>query len=187
MIFKQTAIEGTYLIEIERREDERGFFARAWCKSEFEAHGLNADFVQANLVVTRRKGTLRGLHYQIAPFEEAKLVRCARGAIFDVIVDLRPDSPTYGRWSGVELKAETYRMIYVPEGCGHGYQALSDDAEVFYQVSQVHAPEAEQGVRCDDPVFAIEWPLEPVALSGKDRAWPNYVVAAGELRAAKRL
>lgn len=181
MIFQETAIKGAYLVEIERREDQRGFFARAWCKKEFEAHGLHTEFVQANLVVSKKKGTLRGLHYQMAPYEEVKLVRCARGAIFDVIVDVRPESPTFGRWLGVELDAGSLRMMYVPEGCAHGYQSLADDVEVFYQVSQIHVPEAERGVRYDDPVFGVEWRMEPAVISEKDKSWPDYVAGRGAL------
>lgn len=176
MIFTRTSIEGAYSIELERREDLRGFFARAWCKSEFEAHGLDVDFVQGNLVVSKKRGTVRGLHYQMAPYEEAKLVRCARGSIFDVIVDIRPESPTFGRWFGIELDAESYRMVYVPARCAHGYQSLADDVEVFYQVSQFYRPEAERGLRYDDPAFGIRWPLEAVGLSEKDRNWPDYVL-----------
>jgi len=177
MIFEKTALAGAFIIEIEKREDERGFFARAWCQEEFEAHGLNTRWVQANLAFSKKKGTLRGLHFQIAPYEEIKLMRCTRGAIFDVILDLRPESPTYKQWFGVELTADNHRMLYVPGGFAHGYQSLVVDTEVFYPVSQFYVPRAEQGVRWNDPAFAIEWPLtKNLILSEKDKSWPDYVL-----------
>ncbi len=174
MIFTETKLPGVFIIELERREDERGFFARAWCKKEFEAHGLNSNWVQANLAFTKRRGTLRGLHYQVAPDAEAKLVRCIRGAMYDVIVDLRPESPTYKQWLGVELSADNRKMLYIPENFAHGYQILMDNTEAFYQVSQFYAPESEQGVRYNDPAFNIEWPLEVEIISDKDKSWPDY-------------
>ena len=175
MIFHETKLKGAFVIELERKEDERGFFARAWCQKEFEAHDLKRNLVQANVSYNRKRGTLRGLHYQVAPHEEAKLVRCFRGAIYDVIVDLRPDSPTYLHWIGVELTAENRCMLYVPEGFAHGFQTLEDDTEVFYQVSQFYTPGAERGVRWDDPTFAIEWPAaEQRVISEKDRNWPLF-------------
>ena len=175
MIFSRTSLEGAYVIEIEPREDERGFFARAWCLREFAEHGLSSELVQASIAWSRRKGTLRGLHFQHPPHAETKVVRCTRGAIYDVIVDLRPSSPTHRQWLGVELTAENRRMLYVPEGFAHGYQTLADDTEIFYQVSAFYAPEAEGGVRWDDPSFGIEWPdSESPLLSDKDRAWPDY-------------
>ncbi len=175
MNFHETKLKGAFVIELERKEDERGFFARAWCQKEFEAHGLNRNLVQANVSYNRKRGTLRGLHYQVAPHEEAKLVRCFRGAIYDVIVDLRPDSPTYLRWIGVELTAENRCMLYVPEGFAHGFQTLEDDTEVFYQVSQFYTPGAERGVRWDDPTFAIEWPAaKRRVISVKDQNWPLF-------------
>lgn len=176
MIFKETKLKGAYIIELERLEDTRGFFARAWCKKEFEAHGLNPHFVQINLSFNKSRATIRGLHYQIAPHEEAKLFRCTRGAIFDVITDLRLESPTYLDWIGVELTADNRKMLYVPENCAQGYQALTDNAEVFYQVSQFYEPESERGVRWNDPAFGIEWPeTENIIVSEKDRDWPDYV------------
>jgi dTDP-4-dehydrorhamnose 3,5-epimerase len=175
MIFARTKIPGSWIIELEKFEDERGFFARAWCKNEFEARGLSQEWVQANLALSKKKGTLRGLHYQVAPYEEVKLMRCINGAIFDVIIDLRPDSPTYKQWLGVELTAINHRMLYIPENCAHGYQALTENAEVFYQVSQFYAPEAERGVRYDDPTFGVEWPLKVQMISDKDRSWPDYL------------
>lgn len=174
MIFAETKLPGAFIIEVERLEDERGFFARAWCKKEFEAHSLNSDWAQANLAFSRRGGTLRGLHYQVAPYEEAKLVRCIRGAIYDVIVDLRPESPTYRQWLGVELTADNRKMLYVPEGFAHGYQTLADNTETFYQVSQFYSPESERGLRYDDPAFGIEWPIDVQVISDKDKSWSDY-------------
>jgi dTDP-4-dehydrorhamnose 3,5-epimerase len=175
MRFAETAVHGAFLVDPEPREDERGFFARLWCRDEFAAHGLTADFVQCNDSFSARRGTLRGLHYQTAPFGEVKLVRCVRGSVFDVLVDLRPDSPTFTRWFGAELSAANRRMLYVPEGCAHGYLTLEDQSEVVYPVSREYRPEAERGVRWNDPRFAIAWPhLEPLTLSPKDRQWPDY-------------
>ena len=174
MIFRETKLQGSFIIEIEKHQDERGFFARAWCEKEFEAHGLSLRWVQANLAHSRKRGTLRGLHYQAAPHEEAKLMRCVRGAMYDVIIDLRPDSPTVGQWVGVELTADNRRALYVPEGFAHGYQTLVDDTEVFYPVSQFYTPSSERGVRWNDPAFAIEWPIaEGLILSEKDRTWAD--------------
>ena len=175
MIFTETELPGAYVVDLERREDERGFFARTWCSDEFAAQGLDARLTQCNVSYNARRGTLRGMHMQLAPHAEVKLVRCTRGAIYDVIIDLRPDSPTFTRWTGVELTEENRTMLYVPEGFAHGYQALTDGSEIFYQVSEPYAPAAERGVRWDDPAFAIEWP-EPgnAILSEKDRAWPDF-------------
>ncbi len=175
MIFTETKLKGAFIIDIEKREDERGFFARAWCQKELEAHGLNSQWVQANLAFSPKKGTLRGLHYQIAPYQEAKLMRCIRGAIYDVIVDLRSESPTYMQWLGVELTADNHKMLYVPEGFAHGYQSLADSTEVFYPVSQFYTPGSERGVRWNDPAFGIEWPVtKNLILSDKDSNWPDY-------------
>lgn len=175
MIFTPTELDGAYVVDLEPRGDERGFFARAWAVAEFAAHGLSTEVVQANIAFNHRKGTLRGMHFQHAPHAEVKLVRCTRGALYDVIVDLRPSSPTHTRWIGVELTADNRRMLYVPEGFAHGYQTLADDTEAYYQVSAAYAPEAEGGVRWDDPAFAIEWPdPDPPVMSEKDRAWPDY-------------
>ena len=177
MIFKETELKGALIVEMERIRDNRGFFARAWCQKEFEAHGLISGFVQNNITFSPKRGTLRGLHYQVAPHEEPKLVRCTRGAIYDVIVDLQPESPTYKQWLGVELTAENRKMIYIPGGFAHGYQILMDDTEVFYQVGQFYAPEYEQGFRWDDAAFAIEWPITPPSiLSEKDKHWPDYLL-----------
>jgi dTDP-4-dehydrorhamnose 3,5-epimerase len=181
MIFLETDVAGAMTVELEKREDDRGFFARAWCKREFEAHLLDPNLVQANLVMTKQQGTVRGLHYQVSPYEEAKLIRCIKGKIFDVVVDLRPGSPTYLQWVGVELSAENYRMMYVPRGCAHGYQTLTDCAETLYHVSEFFAPEAERGVRYDDPAFGIKWPLPVTAVSEKDKRWPDYVRASSDV------
>jgi len=174
VIFTETKLPGAYLIDIEKRGDQRGFFARGWCQKEFEAHDLIPRVVQTNISLSKRKGTLRGMHYQVAPYAEAKLVRCTRGALYDVIIDLRPDSPTHMQWLGVELSAENYKMLYVPEGFAHGFQTLVDNTEVTYQVSQFYTPEAEGGVRYNDPAFGIEWPLEVQVISDKDQSWPDY-------------
>jgi dTDP-4-dehydrorhamnose 3,5-epimerase len=175
LLFTATPIDAAWVIDLEPREDARGFFARAWCREEFDARGLATGFAQANLSRTRQAGTIRGLHHQVAPHSEAKLVRCIRGAIFDVIVDLRPTSGSYMRWYGVELTADNHRQLYAPEGCAHGYQVLEDETEVFYQASTFYAPEAERGIRWNDPAFHIEWPLADADVSDKDRAWPNFV------------
>lgn len=176
MLFTETHLKGAFIIEIEKLDDNRGFFARSWCRNEFNAHGLASSVVQANVSSNKKKGTLRGMHYQLAPHEETKLVRCTRGAIYDVIVDLRPASPTYARWVGVELTAENYRMLYVPENFAHGFQTLEDDTEVTYQVSQFYAPGSESGIRWDDPAFSIEWPIEVRVISDKDKRWPDYTL-----------
>jgi dTDP-4-dehydrorhamnose 3,5-epimerase len=174
MIFTQTGLPGAYSIDIERREDARGFFARSWCAQEFEAHALNPRMVQSNIGFSIKKGTLRGMHYQIAPDAEAKLVRCTAGAIYDVIVDLRPDSATHKQWVGLELSADNHRMLYVPEGFAHGYQTLVDNTEIYYQTSQFYAPASARGVRYDDPVFGIAWPLQVAVISDADAGWPDY-------------
>ncbi len=165
-------LNGAYLIDIEPRGDERGFFARGWCAREFEQQGLVNRMVQANLSFNATAGTLRGLHFQREPHAEVKLVRCTRGALFDVVVDLRPDSPTYRQWAGAELSADNRRAMYVPEGFAHGLQTLCDDTEVFYQVSAFYAPQAEGGLRWDDPAIGIDWPLPVAQISDKDSAWP---------------
>ena len=175
MIFTETKLKGAYIIEPERLEDERGFFARTFCQEEFAAHGLRTRFVQCSISFNKKKGTLRGMHYQVASHEEAKLVRCTMGAIYDVIIDLRPGSPTFTQWVAVELTAQNRKMLYVPEGLAHGFQTLEDDTEVFYQMSEFYYPESARGVRWDAPAFGIEWPLaeEPV-LSEKDRRYPLW-------------
>jgi dTDP-4-dehydrorhamnose 3,5-epimerase len=175
VIFAESSVRGAFVVELEPREDERGFFARAWCAREFGDHGLSTRIAQANIAFNERVGTLRGLHFQRTPHQEAKLVRCTRGAIYDVVVDLRRESPTHAQWAGVELTADNRRMLYVPEGCAHGYQTLADATEVLYQVSEFYAPESEGGARWDDPAFAIEWPaVAQRILSAKDASWPDY-------------
>lgn len=172
MLFSKTLISGAWLIEPELHEDERGFFARSFCRNEFERHGLNPDLVQCNISFNRKRGTLRGMHYQTPPHEEAKLVRCTHGAIYDVVLDLRPGSPTYLRWEGAELNADNRRMMYVPEGCAHGFQSLVDDSEVFYQMAEFYHPECSAGVRWDDPTVSIKWPCSDPILSERDRNYP---------------
>ena len=174
MTFTPTAVEGAWLVDLDKRVDERGFFARAWCRDEFARQGLTPHLAQSNVAFTSAAATLRGLHYQVTPHQEAKLVRCTAGAIFDVLVDLRPDSPTFKRWLGVELTADNRRMLYVPEGCAHGYLTLRDNSETFYQVSAPYAQAAERGVRWNDPAFAIEWPMTPRIISAKDRELPDF-------------
>jgi dTDP-4-dehydrorhamnose 3,5-epimerase len=169
MIFKETKLKGAFIIDPERLEDERGFFARTWCQQEFEAHGLNAHFVQCNISFNCRKGTLRGMHYQVEPHAEAKLVRCTMGAIYDVILDLRPNSLSFMQWFAVELNAENHRAVYVPEHFAHGFQTLTDNAEVFYQMSEFFHPECSRAVRWDDPALAIVWPADSRTISEKDR------------------
>ena len=175
MIFKETKLSGAFVIDMEPIRDSRGFFARACCQTEFKAHGLTAHFVQANITLSANRGTFRGMHYQIAPHEEVKLVRCTRGAILDVIVDLRAESPTYRQWLGTELTADNHKMIYIPGGFAHGYQILMDDTEVFYQVGQFYAPQYERGIRWNDPAFAIQLPItQGLILSEKDKSWPDF-------------
>jgi dTDP-4-dehydrorhamnose 3,5-epimerase len=168
MIFKETKLKGAFIIEPERLEDERGFFARSFCQKEFEEHGLNPRIIQCNISYNKKKGTLRGMHYQVAPHEEAKLVSCIKGAICDVIIDLRPDSSTYCQWLAIELSAENHKMLYMPEGYAHGFQTLEDNTEVFYQMSEFYHPECARGLRWDDPAFGIEWPLMNPVISARD-------------------
>jgi dTDP-4-dehydrorhamnose 3,5-epimerase len=173
MIFHATPLSGAFLVDLERRADERGFLARTYCEREFEEHGAPMHIVQSSTIQTERRDTLRGLHFQEPPFAEAKLVRCTRGSIFLVMVDLRPDSPTRNAWFGAELSAETERMAYVPEGFAQGYQTLEDDAEVLYHMSHEYVPDAARGVRWDDPAFGIEWPVaEDRIISERDLSWP---------------
>lgn len=177
MIFRATAVKGAHVIELERRADPRGSFARAWCQQEFAAHGLTAHVAQINVSTNKERGTLRGLHFQVSPFQEAKVVSCTRGAIYDVVVDLRPDSPTYLKWAAAELTAADRRMLYVPEGCAHGFQTLTDDAELLYFMSEVYSPQHARGAPYDDPAFGVTWPLAVTAVSDADRSWPAYVPA----------
>ena len=173
MMFSKTPLRGAYLIDLEKRGDDRGFFARVFCAAEFREVGLGAHFVQVNNSLTTTKGTLRGMHYQVPPRAEAKIVRCIRGALWDCILDVGEGSPTFGRWFGAELSAENRRMMYAPKGFAHGFITLTDDTEVFYLVDEFYAPDCERGVRWNDPRFNIEWPIEPVVISDKDRNWPN--------------
>lgn len=173
MKFHKTPLETAQLIELEKHGDGRGFFARYFCEREFAAHGLESRFVQINNSVSAKKGTLRGLHYQLPPAAEVKVVRCVRGALWDVIVDLRPHSPTYKKWFGVELTADNRLMMYVPRGFAHAILTLSDDAEVIYLVSAFYAPEQERGLRWNDPTIGIEWPIVPAEISSKDTKWPD--------------
>ncbi len=175
MIFSETRIKGIYLLQPKRFEDERGFFAPSFSAREFAARGLASNFVETNISYSRTRGTLRGMHYQAAPFGQAKLVRCTRGVVFDVAVDLRPSSPTYREWLGVELSAENRSMLYLPGDCAHGFQTLTDDTEVFYMVSQVYEPASGRGFRWNDPAFKIEWPdvKERIVLQ-RDREYPDF-------------
>jgi dTDP-4-dehydrorhamnose 3,5-epimerase len=174
--FTPAGIQGVWVIDLEKRSDERGYFARAWCEREFADHGLSTRIAQVNVGASPQAGTLRGLHYQLAPHAEVKLARCPRGAVYDVAVDLRPESPTFRRWHGCELSAENGRMLYVPEGCAHGYLTLTDDAELMYFTSVPYAPDAARGVRHDDPAFSIAWPAPVRTISSADAGWPDFRV-----------
>jgi dTDP-4-dehydrorhamnose 3,5-epimerase len=171
MLFTETQLQGAYIVDLQLLGDDRGFFARTWCQREFSEHGLDAGMVQCSLSYSMRKGTLRGLHYQEPPFAETKLVRCTHGAIYDVIVDLRRGSETFLQWIGVELTAQNRRALVVPKGFAHGFQTLCDDTEVFYQMSEFHAPEAARGIRCNDPLLGISWPEEVTSISPRDREY----------------
>ncbi|MGB5890302.1 MAG: dTDP-4-dehydrorhamnose 3,5-epimerase [Thermoanaerobaculia bacterium] len=174
MIFLETPLAGAFVIDIEPHEDERGFFARTFCQEEFEAHGLNAPVVQSSVSFNRQRGTLRGMHFQAPPHEESKVVRCTAGAIYDVIVDLRPLSPTFVQWHAVTLSAENRTMFYIPGGFAHGFLTLEDNTEVLYQMSEFYYPDSARGVRWDDPAFGIEWPVEPTAISDRDQSYPDF-------------
>lgn len=179
MIFNQTKLPGVVLIELERRRDDRGFFARQWCIEEVARAGLNPLLSQINVARSTAAGTLRGIHYQVAPHGESKLVRCTRGAVFDVAVDLRPDSATFRQWFGVELDAESGRSLYIPEGCGHGYITLTADTDLVYQASVPYAPASARGARFDDPAFGIDWPVRVEVISEQDRSWPLVSAEGG--------
>jgi dTDP-4-dehydrorhamnose 3,5-epimerase len=174
MIFTETKLHGAYIIDIEPKADQRGFFARAWCQQEFEAHRLNPSVVQINVGFSHKRGTLRGMHYQTAPCAEVKLVRCSLGAMYDVIIDLREGSPTHRQWIGLELTQDNHRMLYVPEGFAHGYITLADNTEMSYQTTQFFSREHATGVRYNDPVFAIDWPIQAQVISEQDQNWPDY-------------
>jgi dTDP-4-dehydrorhamnose 3,5-epimerase len=174
MKFTELELSGAFLVDLEPIEDERGFFARSFCRQEFAARGLNPAVAQCNISFNRQRGTLRGLHYQAPPKGEAKLVRCTRGALYDVVADLRPGSPTFCRWSAVQLSAENYQMLYIPAGLAHGFQTLRDDTELFYQMSEFYDPGSARGLRWDDPTFQINWPLPITAVSERDRSYPPF-------------
>lgn len=174
LIFKETKLKGAFTIELEMHQDDRGFFARTFCKNELEDNGLISDVAQANMSLSKKRGTMRGMHYQKAPFEETKLIRCTKGAIYDVIIDLRPDSPTYKQWIGVELTESNYKMLFVPKDFAHGFLTLLDDSEVMYLVSQFYAPGSELGIRWNDPQFSIQWPFDVQVISEKDQQWPDF-------------
>ena len=180
MIFTETELSGVFIVDPEILEDERGFFARSWAPEEFADRGLNPRLAQCNLSFNKRRGTVRGLHFQVEPHAEAKLVRCTRGSIFDVAVDLRPNSPTCYKWVGVELTADNRRMLYVPEGFAHGYQTLKDATELFYQVSEYYHPESARGLRWDDPRLRIDWPLPVTLISPRDRKFELITERSGE-------
>ena len=174
MIFTETELPGAFIIDVDRMADDRGFFARSWCEDEFAAHGILMPPLQANVSSNPLRGTLRGMHFQLSPHEETKLVRCTRGSILDVIVDLREESATYGQWLGVELTAESFRMLFVPARFAHGFITLQDNTDVCYQVSAKYAPGHERGLRWNDPSIGIQWPFEPVLISEKDRHHPDF-------------
>jgi len=183
MKFHETRIPGVHVIDSDIFPDERGAFVRAWVASEFDTRGLEAGIAQASLATNPRRGTIRGLHYQAPPFEEVKLIRAIRGAVFDVALDLRPASPTFRQWFGLELSAGNYRTLYIPKGVAHGYQTLTDDAEIFYFVSAPYSPPHQRGVRWNDPAFGIGWPLgQPTAISPRDAAFPDFAAAEGGVR-----
>jgi dTDP-4-dehydrorhamnose 3,5-epimerase len=174
MKFTQTKIPGAYLLEIEPITDERGFFARTFCSQEFAAHNLVTEFPQCNVSFSAKQGTIRGMHYQVAPYPETKLVRCTQGAVYDIILDLRPESPTFKQWVGMELTAENHQMFYIPAGCAHGLQTLADNTEVFYQMSAIYHPPAAKGVRWNDPSFGIELPLPVSIINERDRDYSDF-------------
>jgi dTDP-4-dehydrorhamnose 3,5-epimerase len=174
MIFHETLLSGAYIIDPERMEDERGFFARTWCRREFEAHGLNPRLVQCNISFNKKKGTLRGMHHQDPPYQETKIVLCTKGAIYDVIIDLRQKSSTFKQHLGVLLTAENRKMLYIPEGCSHGFLTLEDNTEVFYQMSEFYAPECARGIRWNDPGIGIQWPADVIIISERDRNYPDF-------------
>lgn len=175
MIFKETKLKGAYVIELEPLKDERGYFARGFCQKEFEEHGINVRIVQCNISFNEKKGTLRGMHYQAVPHEEAKIVSCINGAIYDVIIDLRRDSATYCQWIAVELSSDNFKMLYVPVGFAHGFQSLEDNTVVFYQMSEFYHPECASGVKWDDPAFGVKWPINIYIISAKDRQFPDFI------------
>ncbi len=182
MIFRATEIPGVAIVDLDKLLDERGFFARSFSTGEFADHGVPIEAAQCNVSVNRLRGTLRGMHYQAAPKPDPKLVRCTRGTMYDVAVDLRPESPMYCRWVGVELDAATHRALFIPAGCAHGFLTLTDDVEVLYVMGAAYDPALARGVRWDDPAFAIAWPCPPTAISERDRGYPDFAPRAGPTR-----
>jgi dTDP-4-dehydrorhamnose 3,5-epimerase len=176
MIFTETKLKGAFIIEPEKLEDDRGFFARSWCQRELEAHDLSSRLAQCSISFSKQKGTLRGMHYQLPPYVEAKLVRCTSGSIYDAIIDLRSESPTFKQYFGLVLTALNHKMLYVPEGFAHGFLTLEYNTEVFYQISEFYSPEHARGVRWNDPAFGIEWPLAPSTMSNRDRSCPDFTL-----------
>ncbi|WP_439481872.1 dTDP-4-dehydrorhamnose 3,5-epimerase [Cyclobacterium plantarum] len=174
MIFTETELKGAFILEVERIVDERGFFGRTFCQKEFEKHGLETGIAQANMSFNKKKGTVRGMHYQVAPYQETKLVKCTSGAIYDIIIDLREDSSTYGKWIGVELSGENNRMLYVPKDFAHGFITLEDNTSIQYLVSQFYTPGSERGIKWDDPKFDLKWPIEVSVISEKDNSHPYF-------------
>ena len=174
MIFNETKLKGAYIIELEKREDHRGFFARGWDGNLLEQRGLIGNVVQQNIAFSKIKGTIRGLHYQKAPYQEMKYVRCSRGTVFDVIVDLRPDSATFKQWLGVKLSVDDYKLVYVPRDFAQGFQSLEDNSEITYLTSEIYTPSAEAGIRYNDPSIGVEWPLQVSMISDKDINWPDF-------------
>jgi dTDP-4-dehydrorhamnose 3,5-epimerase len=174
MIFTETKLPGAYLIEVQKIEDHRGFFGRAWCAKEFEAHGLNPKIVQINTSQSKKKGTIRGMHFQAAPYGEAKFIRCTKGRIYDVIIDLRPESPTFMQWVGNELSEDNCKMVYAPEYFAHGFVSLEDNCEVYYPVTEFYTPKAERGIRWNDPAFKIDWPIPIEIFTEKDMSHPDF-------------
>jgi dTDP-4-dehydrorhamnose 3,5-epimerase len=172
--FTETKLPGAYVIDIEKLEDERGFFARSWSMDDFKTRRLTTEINQCSISLNHKKGTVRGMHYQTAPFQEVKIVRCTRGAIYDVIIDLRPESKTCMKWIAVELTADNYKMLYIPEGCAHGFQTLADHSEVLYQISEKYSPDHARAVRWNDPQFQIVWPEPVTVMSERDRTCPDY-------------
>jgi dTDP-4-dehydrorhamnose 3,5-epimerase len=174
MIFSETRLPGSYVVEIEKIEDERGFFTRTFDKNEFIKMKLDSEFIQSSISQNKKKGTIRGMHYQTKPYEESKIVRCVKGKIFDVIIDLRPNSKTFKEWLSVELSEDNYKMLYIPKGFAHGFQTLEDDTEIYYQISEQYSTKLSKGVKYDDETFEIKWPLEISVISEKDKRFEKY-------------
>lgn len=175
MIFSETKLSGAYVIEIEKIEDERGFFARTWDKREFSKKKLDSEFVQSSVSLNKKKGTIRGMHYQIKPYEETKIIRCIKGRIFDVIIDLRPNSKTFKEWFSIELSENNYKMIYIPKGFAHGFQTLEDNTEVFYQISQAYESKFSKGIKWNDKILDVKWPMKNIIISEKDKSLPKFL------------